>query len=292
MDNYKVYIHTNPLDNNKKYCGITKQKLSERWRKGEGYKGQYFYSIIQEYGWDNLIHETIYSNLSWEEASKIESDIIISNKLYLPEYGYNVKKRDGSYVFSGVSVVQYDLEGNKINEYHSLIDAEKETGCLAQNIVAVAQGKRYSIGGFRWAYKDEPLLEYDFQAKPIDVYDIEGNYIATYPNQSEAARVLGLKQQYISKCCNGNQFQSQGFRFAISGKDLYFKQAKQSCGKRKVDMYDLNDNYLQTFNSQAEALKFLGKTSTSRISECCTGKSKTAYGYKWKYHDKEYENET
>ena len=51
-----VYIHTCP--NGKKYVGVTKRTLEERWCNGEGYKKHsHFYSAIQKYGWDNIEHE-------------------------------------------------------------------------------------------------------------------------------------------------------------------------------------------------------------------------------------------
>lgn len=51
MENYKVYLHTNKT-NNKKYVGITKQSLQDRWRHdGLGYKTQQkFFRAILKYG--------------------------------------------------------------------------------------------------------------------------------------------------------------------------------------------------------------------------------------------------
>lgn len=47
-NNYKVYIHTNIL-NDKKYIGITKTSERERWNNGNGYhKNQKFYKDIQK----------------------------------------------------------------------------------------------------------------------------------------------------------------------------------------------------------------------------------------------------
>ena len=45
---YSVYMHITP--NNKKYIGITKQKLVKRWLHGKGYQKQsYFYNAILKY---------------------------------------------------------------------------------------------------------------------------------------------------------------------------------------------------------------------------------------------------
>jgi len=55
-----------------------------------------------------------------------------------------------------------------------------------------------------------------------------------------------------------------------------------------VDMLDLNGLVLNTFYSIREASRFLGKArGESDISKVCSGKKKTAYGYKWKYAEKQ-----
>jgi hypothetical protein len=51
---------------------------------------------------------------------------------------------------------------------------------------------------------------------------------------------------------------------------------------RKIAQYDLNDNYIQTFNTLTEASKSLNK-GRRQISNVCNGKAKTAYDFKWKW---------
>jgi group I intron endonuclease len=45
---------------------------------------------------------------------------------------------------------------------------------------------------------------------------------------------------------------------------------------------DLEGNIIKEWKSISEAAKHINKTS-SAISECCSNKRKTAYGYKWEY---------
>ena len=52
------------------------------------------------------------------------------------------------------------------------------------------------------------------QAKPLDVFDMQGNYIATYPSSKKAAIALGLKNDNdIRKCRRGGLKSYNGFRF-------------------------------------------------------------------------------
>ena len=51
---------------------------------------------------------------------------------------------------------------------------------------------------------------------------------------------------------------------------------------KKVKQYDLNKNYIKTWNSMSEAAQKL-KIHVSGISGCCKGINKTCGGYIWKY---------
>jgi hypothetical protein len=49
-------------------------------------------------------------------------------------------------------IIQYDMSGNKINEYPSLVEAEKATGAAPANIRKAATGKIKSAKGYLWKY--------------------------------------------------------------------------------------------------------------------------------------------
>ena len=100
---------------------------------------------------------------------------------------------------------------------------------------------------------------------------------------SEAQRITGIGN--ISSCCKGKRKTSGGYVWVY--KDDYDKFDKNEHMKecdhiRAVNKYDLNMNYLETFNSVTEAAKDVNGF-TSRISSCCMRKSKMAYGYIWRY---------
>lgn len=84
-NNYKIYKFT--FSDGKIYIGQTKMNLEERWRNGEGYKNQDVYVPITLEGWDNIQKEILHTNLTMEQANKLE-------KYYIKKYnsiknGYN-----------------------------------------------------------------------------------------------------------------------------------------------------------------------------------------------------------
>ncbi len=88
---WSVYIHTFP--NGKKYVGMCKSSPMRRWGTvGRNYKKHpVMYAAIQKYGWDNVAHEIVASNLTQEEALRMEESLIAQYKTFPPSlgFGYN-----------------------------------------------------------------------------------------------------------------------------------------------------------------------------------------------------------
>ena len=89
-ENYKVYMHIFP--NGKKYIGITKQSLKERFDSGYGYKIPPMKNAIQKYGWENVEHKLLFDKLTKEEAYQKEIELIEIYQTTNPQYGYNISK--------------------------------------------------------------------------------------------------------------------------------------------------------------------------------------------------------
>lgn len=84
-----VYKHTSP--NGKVYIGITCKKPEYRWQGGKGYRGNpYFYNAIKKYGWNNFVHEILYSNLEEKQACLMEISLIRYYNSTNSDFGYNI----------------------------------------------------------------------------------------------------------------------------------------------------------------------------------------------------------
>ena len=90
-DKYIIYEHIFP--NGKRYIGITCRSPKERWKNGHGYAhNQYMKNAIEKYGWANVQHNILYTNLSKEVAEKEEIRLIALYKLTDRRFGYNIDK--------------------------------------------------------------------------------------------------------------------------------------------------------------------------------------------------------
>ena len=75
MYNWTVYKHT--LPDGKVYIGITSMTPSERWSNGFGYEThRKFFNQIVKYGWDNILHEVVTTDLDEKSARDMEQSLI------------------------------------------------------------------------------------------------------------------------------------------------------------------------------------------------------------------------
>ncbi len=115
---YTVYMHIDP--NGKRYVGITKRSLEDRWNDGFGYatnKDTRFFDAIREIGWENFQHEIVKSNLTKIDAEILEAELIEKYKTTDPKYGYNIikanKRKDDNKSWVGYVRATTEI-GNKL----------------------------------------------------------------------------------------------------------------------------------------------------------------------------------
>jgi hypothetical protein len=52
--------------------------------------------------------------------------------------------------------------------------------------------------------------------RAVDMFDLSGNYLASFISQAEAERITGANQQNISSCCRGLLRQTKGYKWSYS----------------------------------------------------------------------------
>lgn len=122
MKTWVVYVHIFP--NGKKYFGITCKIPNERWENGHGYtkNGQtVMYYAIQKYGWENVKHEILFTDLTLEEAREKEKELIEKYNTYChaenPQ-GYNMTKGgEGTLGHKCSDITKEKMSQNRIGKY-------------------------------------------------------------------------------------------------------------------------------------------------------------------------------
>ena len=220
-----VYKHTSP--NGKVYIGITHQKPEYRWRNGDGYRtNTRFYRAICKYGWGNFQHEIIADNLSEEEATRCEVELIGRLKSADKRYGYNVAL--GGHVLSEDSRRKIG-ETRRQKGIPSPTKGKQLSAETRAKISRAHIGKHYSMSeegkeNIRISKLGEKNPNYgkkipvEVIAKRVEklerpVVKINGNERIVYRSLRTAEKQTGVCSDNISRVCRGRRATAGGFKW-------------------------------------------------------------------------------
>ena len=116
---WKVYTHTAP--NGDVYVGVTCRDVKLRWQPSL-YKGMSLYPYIEQYGWENIKHEVIYTCEDKKEALNKEDELI----QYYSELGICINQQRSGLVAKDINAYMHQYYQN--NPAYR----EKRTECSRQ----------------------------------------------------------------------------------------------------------------------------------------------------------------
>ena len=243
-----VYVHISP--SNKYYVGITSQRVQDRWKNGNGYDyNSYFTRAIKKYGWNNFQHEVIASNLTENEAKNFEKLLIKKLKSNNREFGYNLTEggdgapgvrrfgEDNHFYGKhhtdetklligeahGCPVCQFDTDLNFICEYVSAKEASRKTNIWESMILGCChnQAGYITAGGYVWVFKDcvpyinfeeyKKRLNHEKLPKPVCQFSLSMEFITEYESIGQASRMTGIYGPDISNALSGKYQQAGGY---------------------------------------------------------------------------------
>ena len=316
-----IYCITNNV-NGKQYIGQTNRDIQTRFAehiRHSKYDNDnknhciVLLKAIRKYGAEQFSCDAIktITAKSKDELSLIldteEKNAIKQYNTLLP-FGYNMTSGGDHSFVEGMTkkVAQYNFDGSLVRIYNSETEALNKTGIYG--ITAVVYGKKTHAGGYMWRLvenldnvptKIEPYQNGLRICRIIQI-DFDGNIVGVFNSIKEASDTNNISNVLIGDCINKRygRLTAGGFRWEKIGFDedisklhyekyLYKKSKNNSQAsfvERKVNMYDLDDNYIKTFPTVTEASIFI-KKNISNIINCCKKKQKTSGGYKWFYAD-------
>ncbi len=229
----------------------------------------------------------------WAMAGMISPD---HKREYYPSSRAIAEARIAAVNARKTPVLQYDLEGNFVQEFISLNAASYAVGVVPNAIGQNLNNFTKSAGGYQWCFKTknykhkiEPYLV-DNNGLPIGQYDLNGNLIASYESLLEAERKTGHSEGSIRAAMNrGSKLKGTKYFFIQFNKH---QKIPNLIEPYVIPMHGFSipvvqisadgKYFIKDYPSVTHAAKFLNK-NTGHISSACKGKRKTAYGYVWKY---------
>lgn len=195
-------------------------------------------------------------------------------------------------------VLQIDFNGNIIKEFWSIAQASKLTGIDGRGIYSCCnKGISKTAGGYIWIYKkdnDSFDLNYHLdrkQKKPVEQYDMDGNFIKLYEHGSKVEED-GFSQSVINNCCNHNSMSVYGYIWKFKDDDTriidkkYCEEAKRKANSVKVHkIFQVNDccEIVNIYDSIREADR--NGYVKGMVSKCCRHIIDSYKGFIWVYED-------
>lgn len=221
-----------------------------------------FYQAIQQYGWDCFSYEVIeYCDIS--ELNEREQYWI---KYYDSYYnGYNMNK-GGS-------------RPNSIN--HNLIYELFDNNYTPKQIadkMGIGLSTVYQSLNCYAPY----LKQHNINSNVIYQYDLQGKFIDEWNSCKEAGRILNIDSASIGKVLDGQRNSAGGFLWSKE-KAISIDPIRKTSIPKVIYQYDLNKNFIKSFNSIAEAAKEVCGDSSAIRRAASQGLSHSAYGFRWSF---------
>lgn len=126
------------------------------------------------------------------------------------------------------AVVQLDLNGNLIAYHRMIAEAAASIGVAPNAINNVLSGITNQSGGFIWCdrqrydqgYRPAPVVPYSTLAKPVVVFDLDGNVVGEYRSITEAAKATSICNVTIRRHCQGVGKKSSQVPYTFRFKDV------------------------------------------------------------------------
>lgn len=122
--------------------------------------------------------------------------------------------------------------------------------------------------------------------KPIELFDMKGNYVTEYPNITEAAKAIGVSRNTLYGIIQGERLSAKGYQFRLKGDTTPVQEYKNRQGGKKsvYQCAKTSGSIIKEWESAAAAARDLGLDS-STITKVCKGKLKSTGGFGWRYKE-------
>ena len=204
-----IYKITNQL-NNKVYIGKTVGTIEKRWNEHckdytrRKHENRPLYSAMLKYGIENFLIEEI------EECSV---EILNEREKYWIEYfgsfkyGYNATIGG-----DGKAYIDYDLVVATYNELGSLKETADKLKIDCGHVSTILKAKQVTVLTGQEVNRNKYGI-------PVNQYDLQGNYIQTFPSIKNAVIQLGVLKSpqdrgclsHVSNVCKGKRKTAYGY---------------------------------------------------------------------------------
>ena len=139
-------------------------------------------------------------------------------------------------------------------------------GCKDRQYIGFEMNEKYA------EFSKKRLSGEELEQWVVCQYDLNDNLIACYKNRMEASKATGIDDGDIMRTYNRTKFESRGgYKWKLERNDI-------------INQYDLEGNFIQTFNTLLEIENYFGKPCVNNIKNILRGykRNLTLWDFDWK----------
>lgn len=244
--NYYIYSHTSP--SGKVYIGQT-VNIEKRW----GYNGEHYMSKKKDGSYVQRLFARAIQKYGWDN---FEHKVILE--------GISKSKADYS--------EKYLIKWYKLhNLSYNITDGGEGVACPKPPLSVEA---RHKIS--EYLKKNHPMKGKHWPPEQL-ARITEANRSRIYTPEQRAA--MAERARFYN---TGRKRSEESKKKLSDYKKAHPETWIGGWNKKEVHQYDINGNYIQSFDSAEEAARSIGKKSCGDICKCLNGRCASAHGYIWK----------
>lgn len=137
-------------------------------------------------------------------------------------------------------------------------------------------------------YRESHCGKNNHRAQKVKQFDLDGSFICEYETITQASINTGVNLSKISAVCKGNRKTAGGYIWKYSTSKILVNKRKKEIKyngpcSTPVIQYDKKGVFLKEYSSISDAVRVNNYNHRTNIIANLKGKTKTAYGYVWKY---------
>lgn len=278
---YKIYCHIFP--NGKRYIGLTKMKLEQRWDNGKSYKTCLLVDrAIKKYGWENVQHVVLATVENKEEAEEIERKYIAHYKSDNVEFGYNILPGGNVATNELTDEMRYKLGNGWRGKHRSNEDKHK---------IGEGVKKRFerpeSNGHYGMKHTNETKEKMSISQKKA--WESENRKKRASESMKNRMKNPEFKAEVLNRLrtCERKYVVTEEQKKKLSERMKGRWLNENSPTSKPVLQFDKEGNFIKRWANGGEAER-AGIALRGNISKCCLHfpHCKTAGGYIWEYEQK------
>ena len=126
----------------------------------------------------------------------------------------------------------------------------------------------------------------EISSKKVNQFSLDGVLIATYSSVSEASQKTNISRTAIENVINGWNVSCGNYQWSYETSVKPIKsvlERSSDANSKPISQFTKEGDWIADYKNQNEAYHALKRKKSGAISNCLKGRSKTAFGFQWKY---------